>query len=140
MIMTAFCKNLRLDFCGFCILIIVSGSHGRQGTPTDDLSGHVLMTTYYKGVMLLALLVTNRVPEIGFLGTRNQPKNEFKASWTRFLLFFCQIFGIFDDFSKFCSTFSMHHFEKSSNMPKIGMCTMCQNLALFTSNRRPKNR
>ena len=29
-------------------------------------------------------LVTDRVlPEIGFSGTRNQPKNRFKASWTR---------------------------------------------------------
>ena len=44
--------------------------------------------------------------EIGFSGTRNQQKNEIKASWTRYgflYLFFCQIFGISEDFLKFRS-------------------------------------
>ena len=45
------------------------------------------------------------------------PKNGFyKASSIRIFL----IFGIFDDFSKFCSAFGALHFEKkSSSMPKI---------------------
>ena len=39
-------------------------------------------------------LVTDRVPEIGFLGTRNLLKNSFKASWTMVFFIFCQIFSI----------------------------------------------
>ena len=35
-----------------------------------------------------------------------------------FLHLFCQSFGIFDNFSKFCSIFSALHVEKSSNMAK----------------------
>ena len=33
-------------------------------------------------------LVTDRVPEIGFSGTWNWPKNGFKASWIRFFFIF----------------------------------------------------
>ena len=44
-------------------------------------------------------LVTDRVPEIGFSGTQIQPKNGFTASWIKLFFIFCQIFGIFDDFS-----------------------------------------
>ena len=31
-----------------------------------------------------------------------------KASWTMLFFIFCQIFGIFDDFSQICSTFGGH--------------------------------
>ena len=50
-------------------------------------------------------LMTDQVyPKSDFPGTWNQLKNGFKASWTRWLFFiFCQIFGIFGDFSKFRS-------------------------------------
>ena len=62
----------------------------------------------------------DRVPEIGFPGTQIHPKNVlFKASWTRLFFIFGQIFGLFDDSSKFRSAFSALHFEKSSNMAKI---------------------
>ena len=48
-----------------------------------------------------------------------------------FLHFFCQIFGIFNDFTKFCSTFGALHFEKSSNMAKNEEkpCLTCLKLA-----------
>ena len=42
--------------------------------------------------------------------------SRFKASWTRLFFIFCQIFGIFNDYSKFLSTFGVLHFEKSSNV------------------------
>ena len=45
--------------------------------------------------------MTDQVPEIGFSGTRNQLKNGLKASWTTFFFNNCQIFDIFEDFSKF---------------------------------------
>ena len=35
-----------------------------------------------------SIIVTNWVLEIGFSGTRNQPKNGFKASWTRIFFIF----------------------------------------------------
>ena len=60
--------------------------------------------------------MVQRVPKIQFSGIWNQPKNGFKASWTEPFFHFCHIFV---DFSKFCSTFSTLHFEKSSNMAKI---------------------
>ena len=44
------------------------------------------------------------------------PRNSFfrlKASWTRLSFIFCQIFAIFDDFSKFHSVL---HFDKSPNL------------------------
>ena len=43
--------------------------------------------------------MTNWVPEIGFLGNQNQPKNGLKASWTRFFFIFlpnfCHIWWFF---------------------------------------------
>ena len=41
---------------------------------------------------LLLGIVTDPMLEIGFLGTCNQPKNGFKASWAKFFFIFCQIF------------------------------------------------
>ena len=43
-----------------------------------------------------------RYPKLGFQveGTRNQPNNGLKASWTRLSFIFCQIFAVFDDSSK----------------------------------------
>ena len=66
---------------------------------------------------ILYYLVTDR-PEIGFLGTQNQLKNGFKASWTRLFFIFWQVFGTFDDFSKLCSAVGMLYFEKTWNMTK----------------------
>ena len=58
--------------------------------------------------------------EIRFSGTRNKLKIGLKASQTRFFFIFCQLFAIFDDFTKFNSAFMRTlHFEKSSNMTKI---------------------
>ena len=53
--------------------------------------------------------------------TRNQLKNGFKASWARlylhhFLPMFCHIWWFFKVIR---STFSMLHFENSSNMAKL---------------------
>ena len=59
------------------------------------------------------------VPKIQFLGTRNQLKTQFKANQTMLFLIFCQIFGIFDDFSKFNSAFGMLYFGNSSKMAKF---------------------
>ena len=39
----------------------------------------------------VVILVTDWVPEIGFSGTCNQPKNGFKASRTGLFCIFCQI-------------------------------------------------
>ena len=36
--------------------------------------------------------MSDRVPEIQFSGTRNQPKNGLKTSWTRIFIIFCQFF------------------------------------------------
>ena len=46
------------------------------------------------------LYILERIPKIRFSGIQNQPKNGLKACWTRLFFIFCQIFGIFDDFSK----------------------------------------
>ena len=46
---------------------------------------YILHTYIFKLCVGLGL-VTDRVPEIGFSGTQNQPKNGFKGSWKR--LFF----------------------------------------------------
>ena len=40
----------------------------------------------------LPVLVTEQVPEIGFSGTRNQPKNGLKESWTRLFFIFLPYF------------------------------------------------
>ena len=57
------------------------------------------------------LVTTDRISEIGFLGTQNQPKNGFMPSGARIFFIFAKKFcGLFDDFSKFCSTFGMFHF------------------------------
>ena len=52
--------------------------------------------------------------------TRNQPKYGFKEimAFLKFLPNSCQFFAIFDDFSKFSSTFGALQFEKSSNIAK----------------------
>ena len=57
----------------------------------------------------------------GRTGTRNSifgyPESSEKwveGKLNKAFLFFSQIFAIFDDLFKFCSTFGMHHFEKSS--------------------------
>ena len=43
-------------------------------------------------------------------------ENWHTARWTRlFFIYFYQIFGIFDNFSKFRNTFGVFYFEKSSN-------------------------
>ena len=71
---------------------------------------------------LLIYIVMDRVHEIGFSGTRNQPKNGCLCKdWTRHFLIFCQIFGIFVDFSKWKA---MWNFDKSSNIPK--KCKKCK--------------
>ena len=64
--------------------------------------------------------MVERIPEPPISSSiRIQPKNGFKKQvGTRFFFIFCQIFAIFDDFSKFRRTFGMLHFEKSSNMAK----------------------
>ena len=59
-------------------------------------------------------------------GTRNQIfghtgsaiKWVFKASWTRLFFNFAKILTILDDISKFCNTFIMFYFEKSSKYDK----------------------
>ena len=51
--------------------------------------------------------------------TRNQPKNGFKARWTRLFFIFYQIFGIFDDFSKFQSIYQCNWFWKIIKSAKI---------------------
>ena len=44
------------------------------------------------------LLVMDRLPETGFSGTRNQPKNGFKSSWNKaFIHFLSNFWHIFDD-------------------------------------------
>ena len=49
------------------------------------------------------------VPEIGFSGTQNQPKNDLKGSENKaFLLFF----SYSDDISKVQRAFGVLHFEK----------------------------
>ena len=40
------------------------------------------------------LVLAKRVPKIRFSGTRNQPKNGFKAIWTRLFFIFCHIFKV----------------------------------------------
>ena len=47
-----------------------------------------------------ALMTDRVVPEIGFSGTRNQPKNGFKGSRIRLFSYFAKFFAIFDDFLK----------------------------------------
>ena len=87
-------------------------------------------------------IVTDQVLEFGFLGTRNQPKMSLSQVKQRLSPFICQIFGTFDDFSKFRSAFKVHHFEKSSNMPinlaKIDKnpCSTC----LLNPHRRPESK
>ena len=55
----------------------------------------------------------------GGMGTRNQPKNGFKAKLNKaFLHFMPNIFA--DDFSTIHSNFSTLHFKKSSSMAKFG--------------------
>ena len=54
-------------------------------------------------------LVTDQVPGISRIN--GQVEQDFSS-------FFCQTFGIFDDFSMFHSAFGTLDFEKSSNMPK----------------------
>ena len=63
-------------------------------------------------------LVTDRVPEIGFLGARNYPINVFKASWCGKQCF-SSYFATFDDFSKFCSDFGTLHLENHQICQKI---------------------
>ena len=46
-------------------------------------------------------------------------RNGLKASWTRLFFIFCQIFAIFDYFSKWNLPKALWNFEKSSNMPEI---------------------
>ena len=62
------------------------------------------------------------VPEIGFwcIIRRNQPKNGFFKRQVEqgFSSFFCQLFGIFDDFLKWMWS-TKELLEKASNMPKI---------------------
>ena len=55
--------------------------------------------------------MTDWVPEI----------NWKMASWRSLFLIICQIFRIFEDFSKLCSsTIGVLDYGKSSNMPKFG--------------------
>ena len=51
-----------------------------------------------------------------YLGTRNHSKKWIEEKcWIRiFFIFFAKFFTIFDDFSKFSSTFGVLHIEKSS--------------------------
>ena len=51
-----------------------------------------------------AAIVTDRILKIWFPGSRNQPKNWLKASWTRLFFIFCQIFDISDYFSKWSTS------------------------------------
>ena len=65
-------------------------------------------------------LVAEWVPKTRVSGTLNTTpwRNGFKQvleSWTRLFFIFCQLFGIFDDISKFCCTL----FGKSSNLAKF---------------------
>ena len=54
--------------------------------------------SWFPPLLHTAFIVTDRVPKIGFLGTRNKPKS-LKAKLNRaFLHCFGHIFGIFDDF------------------------------------------
>ena len=64
----------------------------------------------------------NRVLEIRFLGSRNQPKNGFSISWIRLFFIFCYVilFAIFDYFSKFLSTFGMSPLWKIIKYANIG--------------------
>ena len=56
--------------------------------------------------------MTDRVPEIRFLGIRNQPKNGFKASLSRLFFIFCQIFAIFGKIIKYAKKLAKN--EKKS--------------------------
>ena len=50
----------------------------------------------------LTILLTDWVSDIGFLGTRNQPKEcvSLRQVWTRIFFLLCQSHKIFDDFKK----------------------------------------
>ena len=74
--------------------------------------------TFSKFIMELHL-VMDRVPKIGFSGTRNQPKNGFKRQVKQgYSSFSSKFFGIFDDFSKFYSIFGTLYFESSNKYGK----------------------
>ena len=72
---------------------------------------------------------------------RNHPKNGLKENEQGFSSYFCQIFGIFGDYSMLCSAFSTHHFEKSSNMLKFwqkikkSLVALALNLCLRSSSK-----
>ena len=68
---------------------------------------------------MLGVLVMDRMPEIGFLGVRISRKIGLRQVEEGFSSFCAQMFGIFDDFSKFRSASGALHFEKSSNMANI---------------------
>ena len=59
-----------------------------------------------------------RMPQytMNIFGSKSGHLNKSKNSKIFFI--FPAIFAIFDDFSKFCSTFASLHFEKSSNTAK----------------------
>jgi len=80
--------------------------------------------------------VTYWVPQIGFLGTRNQLKNGFKTSRTRLFFIFCQTFVLFlVIFKGFTVLSAMLHLKKSSIMPKV--CQKIWRKALFHLNFNP---
>ena len=64
-------------------------------------------------------IVMDWIPEIGFFEYLKSTKNGFTKQVEHksiLLRYFCQIF---DDFSKFCSAFSVLQFEKWPNIPTI---------------------
>ena len=60
-------------------------------------------------------LMTDRVSETGFLEVQISWRNGFIEDFSSF---FCQIFGIFYDFSKWIASKALRKFEKASNMEK----------------------
>ena len=50
--------------------------------------------------LLVGTLVMDRITEIRISGTQNQPKNGFKASWTRLFFIFGAYLMIFQSFEK----------------------------------------
>ena len=81
----------------------------------DRLTGRYISKTRSQ-----CLVVVEQVPDIRFSGTRNQPKNGWKASWKEFFVSFCHIFlSCLTIFPKSYRAFGVLDFEKSSNMAKI---------------------
>ena len=65
-------------------------------------------------------IVAKRVPKTRVSGTRSTVEKWVEGMLNKaFLYFFCQMFAIFDDFSKWSPPKVLWRFEKSSNMAKL---------------------